>query len=76
MIFKTNRCVVRKILKRYEELGEEGLKNLSRKPKTSPNKTPLYIEGIILIERKKTGYGRERIAKPSMKGISLLSLLP
>ncbi|MFH7835957.1 MAG: helix-turn-helix domain-containing protein, partial [Candidatus Aenigmatarchaeota archaeon] len=33
-IFKTNRCVIRKILKRYEELGEEGLKDLSRRPRT------------------------------------------
>ena len=62
-IFKTNRCVVRKIVKRYELEGEEGLKNRSKKPKTSPTRTPLHIEGIIIAERKKTGYGRDRISR-------------
>ena len=62
-VFKTNRCVVRKVLKRYELNGQKGLKNQSTRPKTSPKRTPLHIEGIILSERKKTGYGRDRIAR-------------
>ena len=62
-IFKTNRCTVRRILKRYELNGQEGLKNRSTRPKTSPKRTPLHIEGIIVAERKKTGYGRDRIAR-------------
>jgi|GEM_PF-4136442 len=39
---------------------EEGLKDLLKRPKNSPNKTPPHIEAIILRERKKTGYGRDR----------------
>jgi len=62
-MFKTNRCVVRQIVKRYELYGEEGLKDLPKRPKNSPNKTPPHIEAIILTERKKTGYGRDRIAR-------------
>ncbi|MFN4228178.1 MAG: helix-turn-helix domain-containing protein, partial [Candidatus Ratteibacteria bacterium] len=52
-----------KIIKRYKEKGENGLKDLSRRPKNSPNKTPVYIESIIIAEREKTGYGRARIAR-------------
>ncbi len=62
-LFKTTRKTVRKALKRYELYGEEGLKDQSRRPKNSPNKTPPHIEAIILAERKKTGYGRDRIAR-------------
>jgi len=62
-IFKTTRKTVKEIIKRYQQKGEDGLKDLSRRPKNSPRKTPAYIEGIIIAEREKTGYGRERIAK-------------
>ena len=62
-IVKTNRCVVREILRRYERGGEQGLQNRSRRPQHSPRRTPLHIEGIILSERKKTGFGRDRIAR-------------
>jgi transposase len=69
-LFKTHLCVVRQIIQRFEREGEEGLKNRSQKPKHSPNKTTLSIEGMILIEREKTGYGRDRIARNlSARGI-------
>ena len=55
--------MVQDIVKRYELYGQEGLKNRSRRPKISPQKTPLHIEGMIITERKKTGYGRDRIAR-------------
>ena len=51
-ICKTNRCVLREILRRYEAEGEQGLKNRSRRPTHSPHRTPLHIEGIVLTERK------------------------
>ncbi|MCX8119194.1 MAG: helix-turn-helix domain-containing protein, partial [Desulfobacterota bacterium] len=62
-IFKTHLSVVRKIIRRFEREGEEGLRDRSRRPKHSPRKTPIHIEAIILAERKKTGYGRDRIAR-------------
>jgi transposase len=62
-LFKTHRCVVRKVLRRYELGGEEGLKDYSRRPRHCPSRTPLRIEGLILTEREKIGYGRGRIAR-------------
>lgn len=62
-IFKTTRKTVRKIIKRYKEQGENGLVSKSKRPKNFPRKTPTYLEGIIISERKKTGYGRERIVR-------------
>ena len=62
-VFQTHLCVVRKIIRRFEQEGEEGLKDHPRRPKHSPHKTPLHIEGMILAERKKTGYGRDRISR-------------
>jgi transposase len=71
-IFKTTRKTIKKIIKRYKEKGEEGLKDLSRRPKNSPRKTPAYIEVIIIAEREKTGYGRERIVRNlKRKGIDV-----
>jgi len=73
-ILKTTRKTVRKILKRFEERGDEGLKSLSRRPKNSPKRTPLHLECMIIAERKKTGYGRERILRNLReKGIEVTS---
>ncbi len=75
-ILKTTRKTVRKIPKRFEEKGEEGLKSLSRRPKNSPNRTPLHLECMIIAERKKTGYGRERILRNLReRGIEVTSSL-
>lgn len=60
----------RQILRRHKSEGEQGLQNRSRRPKHSPHRTPLHIEGVILTERKKSGYGRDRIARnPSERGV-------
>jgi transposase len=62
-ILKATRKTVRKIIRRFKEHREEGLKDLSRRPKRSPNKTPPHLELAILSVRKNTGYGRDRIAR-------------
>ena len=62
-IFHTTRKTVRKALQRWEREGEEGLKDRSRRPHNCPRRTPLHIEIIIVSERIKTGYGRDRIAR-------------
>jgi len=61
--FRTTRKTVRKVLRRYKERGEDGLKDLSRRPRSSPRRTPAVVEGMIVAERKRTGYGRDRIAR-------------
>lgn len=59
----TTRATVRRIKRRYEEEGKEGLSDRSRRPKNSPKRTPLYLEALIIATAKKTGYGRDRIAR-------------
>ena len=59
-LHRTTRKTVRKVLGRWKEGGEEGLKDLSGRPKSCPRKTSAGVEGLIIAERKKTGYGRER----------------
>jgi putative transposase len=61
-LWGTSRLVVRKWLKRYKEKGEEGLKDLSRRPKRCPWRTVLPIEKKVISMRKEKGYGRRRIA--------------
>ncbi|PMP95112.1 MAG: hypothetical protein C0168_07025 [Candidatus Aminicenantes bacterium] len=62
-MFQTTRKTVRKVLRRWKERGEEGLKDLSRRPKRSPRRTSAVVEALIVAERKKTGYGRDRIVR-------------
>ena len=56
-----DRKTVRKTIKRYKEEEEEGLKDRSRKPKTSPNKTSPQLELEITNLAKNNGWGRYRI---------------
>ena len=56
-----DRKTVRKAVRRYEEEGEEGLKDRSRRPKTSPNKTSPQLELAIRNLAKNNGWGRDRI---------------
>ena len=58
----TSRQVVRKWARRYEQSGSDGLHDLPRHPKSSPRKTPPQVEQQVLEARKKTGYGRKRLA--------------
>jgi len=57
----TTRRTIYKILKRYEH-GED-LCDRSRRPHTSPNKTPKDIEEIIIEIKNRTNYGPKRISK-------------
>jgi len=49
-------------VKRFEQEGEEGLKDKSKKPNSSPRKVSGEIEKNVLEARKKTGYGKKRLA--------------
>ncbi|MEO0109855.1 MAG: helix-turn-helix domain-containing protein, partial [candidate division WOR-3 bacterium] len=60
--YGVSRNTLRKWIKRYKEKGEEELKELSRKPHNSPNRTPKEIQEKILELYKKTNWGRKRIA--------------
>ena len=54
--------MVRKWVERYKQGGEEGLRDLSRRPKRSPFKTPDEIEEKVMKMWKERGYGKRRIA--------------
>lgn len=51
---------MRKVVRRWEE-EQLGLKDRSRKPRSSPHKTSAAVEGMIIALRNKTGYGKDRI---------------
>jgi transposase len=61
-IMKTSRRIVRKWIKRYKESGLDGLVDRPRRPLNSPRRTPLEIEEKVLELRRKTNYGRKRLA--------------
>jgi transposase InsO family protein len=51
-----------KLINRYNQLGQEGLKEQSRRPKCSPNKTKLSIENLLVKTRQLyPGWGGEKI---------------
>ncbi len=58
-----SRNTVRKYVYRFLREGEAGLKDRSRRPHTSPRKTPDNIEMLVLEIFKKTNQGFRRIAK-------------
>jgi transposase len=60
-LWATSRNVVRKWVRRWQEKGEEGLLDLSRKPKNSPNQVAREIEEKVIRIRKQTNYGKRRI---------------
>ena len=61
-LWHTSRHVVRKWVRRYQELGETGLRDRSRRPHHIPRQTPPQIEQQVLDAWKKTHYGRQRLA--------------
>jgi transposase InsO family protein len=52
-----------KWIKRYEEQGEAGLLEGSKRPKHSPRKTSAAVEQAVLHKREETGWGGRKIAK-------------
>ncbi len=46
-----------RVLRRYEKEGIPGIHYKSRRPKTSPNKTPPAVEKVVLDVRRATGFG-------------------
>jgi len=60
--FQISRTLGYKYINRFELYGMEGLADLSRKPHSSPKKTPKRIEDTILaFRRKHPRYGPEKI---------------
>ena len=51
-----------RVLKRFKEEGIPGLRHRSRKPKTSPNKTPEDIEEMIVAVREASGFGPAHVS--------------
>lgn len=51
-----------RILKRFKERGIAGLRRLSRRPRTTPTRTPSELEEKVLAVRRATGFGPRRVA--------------
>ena len=64
--YEISRTTGYKWLRRYKELGEEGLESRSRRPYCSPNQTPSEIEALILETRSQ---------HPSWGGVKILAYL-
>ena len=67
-LWHTSRQVVRKWVRRFEEKGEQGLKDHSRRPHHSPRQTAPEIEKQVREARQSTRYGRERLALYLQRG--------
>jgi len=52
-----------KWIQRYQELGEEGLVDVSKCPKHSPRRTAERVEQAVLQKRGETGWGGRKIAR-------------
>ena len=61
-LWGTSRLVVRKWVRRYQKEGPSGLQDRSRRPRASPRKTPPEVEAVVVEAKRKTGYGRKRLA--------------
>jgi len=61
-LWHTSRQLVRKWVRRYQKQGEKGLVDHSRRPMAFPHQVPSQIEEKVGQARKKTGYGRKRLA--------------
>ncbi len=58
----TSRNVVRKWVRRFDEAGDAGLKDKSRRPNNSPSRTSDDVQQKVMSLRKKTSWGRKRIS--------------
>ncbi len=56
-----SRPTLRKWVKRYEQQGIEGLRSLSRKPKTSPNTKLSDRDKATILSLRSEGFGARRI---------------
>jgi transposase len=61
--FGCSRNTVRKWLRRYEQGGRSGLREMSRAPHTCPHKTSERIEKKVLKARRRSGFGGERLVR-------------
>lgn len=52
-----------KWLKRYQQSGEQGLQDQSRRPRHSPSRTAPEMEAQVLALREETGWGGRKIAR-------------
>jgi len=53
----------RRLVKRFNEEGIPGLRHRSKRPKTSPNQTPSWLEERVCKLRESTGFGQNHLAQ-------------
>ncbi len=54
---------MRRWVRRFQQQGEAGLADRSRRPSRSPHQTPKAVEERVIKLRQKTGFGRERLSR-------------
>ena len=52
-----------RLLHRFQKEGILGLRHKSKRPHRSPNKTPMWLENIVVTVREKTGFGSFHISQ-------------
>ena len=55
--------MLQRLLHRFQMVGIPGLRNKSKRPHRSPNKTPMWLENIVVTVREKTGFGSFHISQ-------------
>lgn len=53
----------RRLLKRFQDEGMQGLRYKSKRPHISPNKTAQWLEDLVVKVREKTGFGSFHISQ-------------
>lgn len=53
---------LRRLIKRYQDEGIPGLRNKSKRPHQSPNKTPDWLEDLVVNVREATGFGSDHVS--------------
>ncbi len=52
----------RRVVRRYQQEGEMGLRSRSRRPHTMPRRTDPALEAKVIALRRRHGYGRKRLS--------------
>jgi transposase len=62
-LWQTSRAVVRTWVRRFQQQGEAGLQDRSRRPHSCPRRTSAELEERVVRLRHQTGYGRARLSR-------------
>ncbi len=73
--FKVSRKTVHKWLSRFRDGGRPGLGDISRRPQTSPTRTPAAMEEKVLALRDEHGWGGRKVSR-RLRDLGVLDVPP